>query len=52
MELKTDDSTHNDMGVNDMGLNDSRSKDVDLDRLIRWVLLFSFIYFGASLVLK
>ncbi|MBF0458866.1 MAG: hypothetical protein HQK99_13340 [Nitrospirae bacterium] len=32
--------------------DDSRSNDVNLDRLIRWALLFTIVYFGASLLLK
>ncbi len=31
---------------------DNSSNDVKLDRLIKWVLLFEVVYFGASLLLR
>ncbi|MEO5359987.1 MAG: hypothetical protein H7843_06005 [Nitrospirota bacterium] len=50
MELETKDNGSNTNSGNDMDSN--RHNDVDLDRLIKWTLLFAIVYFGASLLLK
>ncbi|MCG6551957.1 MAG: hypothetical protein L7F77_06490 [Candidatus Magnetominusculus sp. LBB02] len=48
MKLKTKDNAVEGGTAIDSG----RYNEVDLDRLIKWTLLFALVYFGASLLLK
>ncbi|MBF0516502.1 MAG: hypothetical protein HQK97_05195 [Nitrospirae bacterium] len=50
MERNAKDSTSN--TSNDNAGENSHYNKVDLDKLIKWTLLFTIVYFGASLLLK